>query len=156
MASKLRFTWRRLLIVLGVFAGLGALSQKVAFRLNITHSLPGKVYVGIRGPVRPKVGDIVAFTHPMFAAPIAKVVVGVAGHYVDVVGTHVFVNGVHRGDLLTHSTRSGKPLIPITSCKIPEGYVYVWAPHPQSFDSRYALVGLVTVERIEEKLWRVF
>lgn len=41
------------------------------------------------------------------------------------------------------ASRSGVPLPCTTSQTIPAGMVYMWAPHPDALDSRYALMGLV-------------
>lgn len=114
------------------------------------------MFIGTTWTFTPKRYDIVSFDHPMFPAPIAKVVVGVAGDEVYTLSNHIIVNGVDRGIVLDKSPRSGKPLTPIQPCIIPEGYVYVWAPHYESFDSRYQDIGLIHVSRMKERLWRVF
>jgi conjugal transfer pilin signal peptidase TrbI len=114
------------------------------------------MFIGTTWTFIPKRGDMVSFDHPMFPAPIAKVVVGVAGDIVTIINGRVLVNGVDRGIVLDKSPRSGKPLTSIQPCVIPEGYVYVWAPHSESFDSRYQDMGLIHVSRIKERLWRVF
>jgi conjugal transfer pilin signal peptidase TrbI len=114
------------------------------------------MFIGTTWNFTPKRGDMVSFDHPKFGAPIAKIVVGVAGDDVYTMSNHIIVNGVDRGIVLHKSPHSGKPLATIQSCTIPDGYVYVWAPHPESFDSRYQDIGLIHVSRIKERLWRVF
>lgn len=132
------------------------ISQFVIIRWNLSNSLPGRMFIGTTWTFTPKRYDIISFDHPLFAAPIAKCVVGVANDRIEIVNGHVFVSGADRDIVLDKSPRSGKPLTPIQSCTIPEGYVYVWAPHPESFDSRYAEIGLIHVTRIKERLWCVF
>jgi conjugal transfer pilin signal peptidase TrbI len=114
------------------------------------------MFIGTIWIFTPKCGDLISFDHPRFGAPIGKIVVGVAGDRVEIYNGHVYVNGTDRGCILDKSPRSGKPLTPIESCIIPDGYVYVWAPHPESFDSRYADIGLIQVSRMKEWLWCVF
>lgn len=138
------------------FSMLILISQSVIIRWNVSNSLPGRMYIGTTWTFTPKRGDIVSFDHPLFAAPIAKCVVGMAGDRVEIVNGHVFVSGVDRGRALDKSPRSGKPLTPIQPCMIPEGYVYVWAPHSESFDSRYQDMGLIHISRVKERLWHVF
>lgn len=146
-----RFLW------IGLFlSSLILISQFMIIRWNRSHSLPGRMFIGTTWDFTPKRGDIVSFDHPMFPAPIAKVVVGVAGDSVDSLSGHAIVNGSDLGIILDKSPRSGKPLRSIQPCVIPEGYVYVWAPHPESFDSRYQDIGLIHISRIKELLWCVF
>jgi conjugal transfer pilin signal peptidase TrbI len=114
------------------------------------------MFIGISVPFTPKCEDWVSFDHPSFPAPILKIVVGVAGDRVLIANGHVFVNGIDRGRILDKSPNSGKPLTPIQPCMIPDGYVYVWAMHPESFDSRYQDIGLIHISRIKERLWCVF
>lgn len=132
------------------------ISQFMIVRWNRSNSLPGRMFIGTSWTVTPQRGDLVSFDHPQFPAPIAKIVVGVAGDLVEIVNGYVVVNEVDRGIILDKSPRSGKPLTPIEPCIIPDGYIYGWAPHPESFDSRYAEIGLIHISRIKERLWCVF
>ncbi|MDP3334463.1 MAG: S26 family signal peptidase [Alphaproteobacteria bacterium] len=146
-----RFLW------IGLFlSSLILISRFMIVRWNLSNSLPGRMFIGTTWSFTPQRGDIVSFDHPMFPAPIAKVVVGVAGDFVDILSGHAIVNGSDRGIILDKSPRSGKPLTPIEHGLIPDDYVYVWAPHPESFDSRYADIGLIHLSRIKERLWCVF
>ena len=138
------------------FSSLILISQLAIIRWNVSNSLPGLMFIGITWSFTPQRGDIVSFDHPLFAVPIAKCVVGVAGDRIEIFNGHVVVNGIDRGSILEKSPRSGKPLTPIQSCTIPDGYVYVWAPHLESFDSRYQDMGLIHISRVKERLWRVF
>lgn len=47
------------------------------------------------------------------------------------------------------TTSTGKPLSPITASVVPEGYVFVYASHDRSFDSRYQEMGLVPIVAIQ-------
>ena len=144
-------------IGIGLFiSSIILISQVCIIRWNLSNSLPGRMFIGTTWKFTPKRGDMVSFAHPVFPAPIAKIVVGVAGDRVEILRQHVIVNGIDRGKVLNKSPNSGKPLMPIEPCIIAEGYVYVWASHPHSFDSRYTDIGLVHVSQIKERLWRVY
>lgn len=147
---------QRWIWILCFFSMLILISQGVIIRWNLSNSLPGRMFIGTIWIFTPKCGDLISFDHPRFGAPIGKIVVGVAGDRVEIYNGHVYVNGTDRGCILDKSPRSGKSLIPIQSCTIPDGYVYVWAPHSESFDSRYADIGLIQVSRVKERLWCVF
>lgn len=148
--------WRRIGWIGAFLVVLMLISQFVIVRWNVSNSLPGSMFIGTTWTFTPKRGDMVSFDHPKFGAPIAKIVVGVSGDEVYTLSNHIIVNGVDRGIVLDKSPRSGKPLTPIQPCIIPEGYVYVWAPHSESFDSRYQDMGLIHISRVKERLWRMF
>lgn len=112
------------------------------------------VFLGIKKT--PQKGDTVLLDHPLFVAPLAKIIVGTEGDEVVIEHGRVSVNGEDRGEVLEKSPSSGKPLASIRSCSIPKGFVFVWAPHPHSFDSRYQEMGLIPVESIREVLWSLF
>lgn len=138
------------------FSTLILISQCLIIRWNRSHSLPGRMFIGTSWTVTPQRGDMISFDHPTFPAPLAKIVVGVAGDKVTIINGRVLINGVDRGIILDKSPRSGNPLTPIVPGLISDDYVYVWAPHPESFDSRYADIGLIHISRIKERLWCVF
>lgn len=126
---------------------------------NRTSSLPGSFYVYRVGTEAQK-GDAVAFLwngagqYPK-GATFLKRVVGVAGDEVRVVGRDVYVGDLLVGSAKTAS-KSGMVLEVAGPGAIPEGYVFVATPHPDSFDSRYALVGNVEEARILGKAYEVF
>lgn len=147
---------RKCLAIVAIISTIILVSQLVIIRWNLSNSLPGRMFIGTTWTFTPRRGDMISFDHPIFPAPIAKIVVGVAGDRVEILRQHVVVNGIERGKVLDKSPNSGKRLTPLEPGIIPEGYVYVWAPHPHSFDSRYSDIGLVHVSQIKERLWRVF
>jgi conjugal transfer pilin signal peptidase TrbI len=88
-----------------------------------------------------------------------KYLLGVPGDRIEVDGRQVWLitprGRVDAGLCKTH-TRKGVPLQPISSQTIPPGYVYMWAPHADALDSRYAVMGLVPAKAINGKavpLW---
>jgi conjugal transfer pilin signal peptidase TrbI len=88
-----------------------------------------------------------------------KYLSGLPGDRIVVEGRQVFLvtpSGRYAmGEAKTH-TRHGVPLQPIQAQTIPPGFVYVWAPHRDALDSRYAVMGLVPVSSLAGKgvaLW---
>ena len=49
---------------------------------------------------------------------------------------------------LLDKTSKGKPLTPLVTNTIPEGYLFVAGDSPKSFDSRYKEFGLVPLEKV--------
>lgn len=88
-----------------------------------------------------------------------KYLIGVQGDRIEVEGDHVFLS-TRRGRLdmgrCKPATRNGVPLTPIAPQVIPPGYVYVWAPHVDALDSRYAVMGLVPVHTMVGKAVRLW
>jgi len=80
-----------------------------------------------------------------------KYMLGLPGDRIELEGRQVWlVTGrgrINAGVCKTHS-RQGTPLAPIAPQVIPAGYVYMWAPHVDALDSRYAAMGLVPAAAI--------
>ncbi|MCC5982655.1 MAG: S26 family signal peptidase [Oceanicaulis sp.] len=118
--------------------------------LNLSESLPHWAFIVDRGAV-PGRGELAVFPAPETAAYdglFVKRIVGVAGDLVEVEGQRVSVAGHWRGVALSES-REGRGLEPIAAGVIPEGYVFAVTDAVDSYDSRYAEIGLIAVETIE-------
>lgn len=80
-----------------------------------------------------------------------KYLIGVPGDRIEVIDHHVWLTTakgrIDAGYCKPHS-RHGVPLTPIEPQVIPPGQVYMWAPHPDALDSRYAAMGLVPISAI--------
>jgi len=144
-----------LVAALAVLVAINPYDSGFGVRINRSESLPQKIFLSRPITFPPQVGDIVTFTHPSNRMPLAKGVVGVAGDVIRVGNNHIFVAGVDRGEIQLF-TPSGRLLEPIAETVIPDGYIFAWAPHPLSHDSRYDDFGLILVTDLEEKLWAVF
>ncbi|MYM95917.1 conjugative transfer signal peptidase TraF [Duganella vulcania] len=123
---------------------------------NVTPSLPYKVVVIDYGAKDPHRGDYIVYAFEGDAVryfpglrrqPLFKQVTGVAGDVVTVSERHVYINGRDVGYAKTH-TVTRLPLQPIAPTVIPPGYFYVAGQSPDSFDSRYAISGLVARRQI--------
>ena len=131
---------------------------------NVTPSLPFKVVL-VDYSARPLGrGDYVVYAFEGAAVlhypgirhqPLFKQVVGMPGDSVTVQQRHVYVNGRDVGTAKTH-TYDRLPLAPIAPTVIPPGYVYVAGQSPDSFDSRYAISGLVALHQIRQRVNPLF
>lgn len=88
---------------------------------------------------------------PAKGTGFVKYMIGVPGDRIEVDGSQVWVvtpRGRFNGGLCKPSTRRGVALQSIAPQVIPPGSVYMWSPHPDALDSRYAAVGLVPAKSI--------
>jgi conjugal transfer pilin signal peptidase TrbI len=96
---------------------------------------------------------------PAVGDGFVKYLMGVPGDRVEVQGDRVYLHtksGSFDMGRCKPVSRYGAPLQPIQPQVIPAGFVYVWAPHVDALDSRYAVMGLVPSSAISGKavpLW---
>ena len=130
-----------------------------AFGLNATHSLPGTLYLIERGTL-PQRGEHVAFRwagggpYPA-GVTFIKVLAGQPGDTVARDGATFVVAGTALGQAKPTSRR-GEPLEPGPTGTLPEGRYFVYAPHPDSLDSRHALTGWIAREQIIGRARAIF
>ena len=130
-----------------------------ALGLNATHSLPGTLYLIERGAL-PQRGEHVAFRwagggpYPA-GVTFIKVLAGQPGDTVTLDGATFSVAGTALGQGKPTSRR-GEPLEPGPTGTLPEGRYFVFAPHPDSLDSRYALTGWIAREQILGRARAIF
>jgi len=139
---------RKLIIILVLLTGLYVALEFSPYRLKMTisesvgHSLfvikKGELrsfergqYVTVKAPADPSSGD-----------EYVKLVAGVPGDTVEVIGRDIYVAGIYRGRAKEVSL-TGRDLEVIEGGVIPEGYIYIFAPHVDSYDSRYSEIGFV-------------
>ena len=124
--------------------------------INLSDSLPGRLYVIQKGEM-PRLNDFVAFQY-QGGGPYAsetrflKLVKGVEGAQVTAVRydtgfSDYYIDGSFVGRAKPLS-QSGNALVPGPTGTIPPHHFYMSAPHPDSLDSRYALVGWVDEKSI--------
>ncbi len=130
-----------------------------AFGLNATHSLPGTLYLIERG-VLPQRGEHVAFRwagggpYPV-GVTFIKVLGGQPGDTVNRDGPTFVVAGRTLAQAKPTSRR-GEPLEPGPTGTLPEGRYFVFAPHPESLDSRYALTGWIARDQFIGRARAIF
>ena len=126
----------------------------IGLRINTSESLPFHAFAST--PLKEIQRDLyVSLHHPLNSIKLAKKIVGIPGDEIKIDHQHVYLNGKNYGMILD-KTRSGTSIHPISEGLIPEGFVFVHASHPQSFDSRYKEFGLIRVDQIIEVLWPIF
>lgn len=135
-----------------LIAGILVFNAFFKVGVNVSPSLPGHVYIIIKGDRDIKRGDYAAFRWNgkgpyKSGLTFLKVVRGMPGDTVTAEGRRFFVNGDFVGVAKTKSL-TGMPLSTGPIGVIPEGQYYVFAPHPDSLDSRYALTGWICHEDI--------
>lgn len=167
-----RYWWQYTLPVAVVFV----LQLFIRVDVNLTESLPDKVFITVKGYTRNiQYGDYVAFEWPG-GGPFpkgfhfVKIVLGVPGDeiYMDE-GRNFYLIKKHDLEVLNRMgfdkrhlgkakpfSKKGLPLEPGPTGVIPPGYFYVYAPHPDSLDSRYALTGWIPHEAILGKTYAIF
>ena len=105
--------------------------------------------------VKPKRGDITLVYNTFYQGNLIKRIIGEEGDKIayDKQG-EIWVGNKRVGKVYS-TTRDGRPLQPIRPVIIPKGYVFLYAPHPRSFDSRYVEVGLVHRQQLQGRLLAV-
>lgn len=150
-----RWCWAYLLLASVAFA----FHARYAIGLNVTASLPYRLFV-IDKAERPERSQFVAFRWPgggpyAKGATFVKQIVGTSGDVVTRVNRSFFVNG-HPVGLAKPMSRSGQPLAPGPTGTLPTDRYYVRAPHPDSLDSRYALLGWISESQIIGRAYVLF
>ncbi len=149
----------------------------IRFDVNYTESLPDHVFVTVKGwKTGLKRGDYVAYRFPnehpyspfRKGDHMVKIIVGTAGDEVRMNADRSFsifasddssafkTLGGHSTGVAKTVSRTGKPLEAGPTGVIPEGSYYVYAPHKDSLDSRYAIVGWVTTDDIIGRSFSLF
>lgn len=152
-------------LYLWVIAAVIAFGRYFTISINISDSLPGTLYLVHKGEWKPKKGDLVAFRYGgggpyQRGALFLKRMTGLPGSEITTrdlgKGYRAFyVDGDYVGTAKPIS-KTGAPLKPGPTGTIPPGHFYVAAPHPDSLDSRYALIGWITAEQIVGHAFRIF
>ena len=135
------------LVLIGASLGLtlAIILSQTSLTINQSPSLGYKAFLCFKG-LTPKRGDFVSIEgHPTSyfdELHYTKRLVSLPGDQIRISDKQVSIDGSFIG-VLRSTTRDGKPLHPLQTTTIPEGYVFVSADNPHSFDSRYEEFGLV-------------
>jgi conjugal transfer pilin signal peptidase TrbI len=171
--KEMRLYWRQMLAPLAVILFLQLF---IRIDINYTDSLPNHAYLTIKGSNwNLQRGDYAVFGFPTEnpSSPfrkgdhLVKIIAGVPGDTVVVDENGVIrirgedqpglakIGGSPAG-IAKPYTKSGRPIQAIKGGVIPKGQYYMYAPHPDSLDSRYAMVGLVDKSNIQGKTIPLF
>lgn len=151
---------RRWWIYCATFAVFSSFGAHYRLGINLSDSLPGRVYLIVLGAKPSAVDDYVAFEWQRNQfyqrnCLFIKRVAGLPGQTVDVRQRAVFIDDKPVGYAKRRS-RKGVPLTPIDPGVIPGGSLFAAAPHPDSLDSRYRITGLIHASRIVGKAYALF
>lgn len=133
------------------FLGVGFFSEHVHFIKSTTHSMPEHYFVHFPH-VKPKRGDITLVYNSFYQGNLIKRIIGVEGDKISYDKHGEVWVGNKRVGTVYPTTRDGRSLKSIQPMIIPKGYVFLYAPHPRSFDSRYAEVGLAHRHLLQGRL----
>lgn len=126
-------------------------ARYVSLGINITRSLPYYFFIVVHTKHVNK-GDFVVFRPPKNAFIsqnnlLLKRISGVAGDKVSYLKPFMYINQ-HKIGRVLQRTKKGKSLHPGPTGIIPINKFYASAPHPHSFDSRYAELGWLDQSQI--------
>lgn len=127
--------------------------------LNMSHSLPGTLYV-IHKHSNFQRGDLAAYRwHGGASYPrgtiFIKQVAGLPGDTVKRVDRAFWVNERAIG-VAKPTSKAGRPLLPAAVGVIPPGNYFMATPSPDSLDSRYAVSGNIPLTDIIGKAHEIF
>lgn len=135
--------WVRGCFAFGVtFYSFSVLAAHVHLVVNKTDSLPIKTFIHLKHQP-PKKGDYTLVSSAWYNGRLIKQVLAEAGEKITYDSQGALYVGSKKIGVPKTKTKEGKPLTPIAPQVIPEGYVFLYAPHNESFDSRYVELGLV-------------
>jgi conjugal transfer pilin signal peptidase TrbI len=148
--------------LLGILAFAGVLligSRFFILSIAVTDSLPHHFYLIWKGTM-PGRGDLVAYRwHGGGGYPdgtmMIKRLAGVPGDVIQRDDRNFYVHGNWVG-LAKMVSRTGVPLQPAATGTLGNDEYYVWASHPDSLDSRYAMVGRLHREAFIGRAYAIF
>ena len=123
--------------------------------INITKSLPQRFFFIKKTDLSVARDDIISFRWdggPPYPKGITftKIAKGVPGDVVTVQGRDFYINGQFVASAKPYS-KMGEPLALGPTGVIPPDHYFVWTPHIDSLDSRYALTGWIKAEQLQGK-----
>jgi conjugal transfer pilin signal peptidase TrbI len=147
-------------LFLALLAAVAVFNHFCLLGVNLTESLPDHVFLVLKGDLELERGDYAAYRWPgggpyRAGMIMVKIVRGLPGDRVDAVGGDYFLNGEWVGRAKRLS-RKGLALSPGPTGIIPPGRYYLFAPHRDSLDSRYALVGWIPQARMVGRVIALF
>lgn len=159
-----RLLWWTLLLTAALVAGGFAFQRGLALAgiyvgYNETDSLLGAWYVIVKGDIPTRRGELLGYRGgPNKRYPVGilwvKTVGGIGGDRVEVEDRRFHVNGLSL--YAKPKTRFGEPLDQGPTGTIPPGHYFVYTPHPDSYDSRYAEIGWISPTQVVGRAYQVF
>lgn len=133
------------LIGFGVF---GFIAEQMHFIKSHTDSLPQHTFIQFP-KITPEVGDLTLVSNQFYKGRLIKKIIGQGGDRIKTDTSGNLWVGQQLVGKVYPQTGDGRKLTPIKDQIIPKGKVFLYSPHPKSFDSRYQEVGLVSLGDLE-------
>ena len=133
-------------------------SIQYSIRINLSDSLPYKLFILDKGNKEVRKGKLIAFVAPgngVYEGDFCKYVIGIPGDKVWYEGNDVYVGGKYIGKVKERS-KKGNKLERGPEGIIPEGHYFVFSKKENSFDSRYKNIGYVKDSNIIGTVYPVF
>ncbi len=145
--------------IVGIFSVALIFNLYFGFAVNLTNSLPYKLFVINKGGT-PLVGNYVSFTAPLESGLpadtiITKKVLAGSGDIVNIKNNDFYINNKWVARAKTLSLK-GEPLVLGPKGKLKQGQYYVSGQHPDSLDSRYQKMGWIYDEQIVAVAYPLF
>jgi conjugal transfer pilin signal peptidase TrbI len=146
----------------GIAVAIAIFAAKYTLTINTTPSLPIRLAIIEKGTFPNQVGQLLAFRSAGYGPlpkgiVVVKRVLGVPGdtvsHIPATTPAHQAITRVAHGQTVIEQpvrrlSRSFAPLPLGPSGRIPDMHYHVGGDHPDSFDSRYALMGWVRADQV--------
>jgi conjugal transfer pilin signal peptidase TrbI len=138
------------------FLIIGTLNEYVHFVQSPTDSMLKHYFIQFT-QITPEKGDITMAYSDIVQGNVIKQIIGTAGDkiLIDKAGNITVGSSLNKSFKVGKAFKKSKDGLTLTSAKamiIPKDYVFLFAPHPRSFDSRYLEFGLVHKSRLQGKL----
>lgn len=156
--NKILLSPKLWVLVLTMLLAVSYASYKTELLITKTASLPYKVFLLVKNSTFKKY-DYVAIKHhntTYYGEPnMVKQIIGISGDLLVVEGKDFYINGIYYGKI-KNNTSHNKPLTAIKTQFIPKDHVFAYAPHIDSFDSRYQELGFVPTAKIRGRAYALF
>jgi conjugal transfer pilin signal peptidase TrbI len=145
--------------IVGLFSFALLFNLYFGFAVNLTNSLPYKLFV-INKISTPSVGHYISFKAPLESGLpadtiITKKVLAGPGDIVNIKNNDFYINNKWVARAKTLSLK-GEPLVLGPEGKLEQGQYYVSGQHPDSLDSRYQKMGWINNEQIVAVAYPIF
>ena len=133
-------------------------SIQYSIRINLSDSLPYKLFILDKGNKEVRKGKLIAFVAPgngVYEGDFCKYVIGIPGDEVRYVGDDVYVGNEYIGKVKKVG-KKGNKLERGPEGIIPEGHYFVYSKKENSFDSRYKNIGYVKDSNIIGTVYPIF
>ncbi len=133
--------------------------QRYLILINITNSLPNKLFIVDKWQIPKEKSQYFAFispNNPYYQNNIfVKQVAGLEGDLVKIHHHELYINHQYLGKIKTLSQK-GYPLKASHSGRINKDYFFAYSPHIDSYDSRYEEIGWISKSHVVGRAYPFF